>query len=244
MGAYAQTHPQLQEQLRHAGRSIDERLYLSRVHRLAVDLFTGQYRGSERPFTSHLVGTASVLLAHGASLTVVAAGLLHAAHERGDFGSRAQAPRVSNRDELSRCLGAEAAALVDAYASRPWNMASVAAALANVHQLDDRDFGVLSIRLANELDDHLDLGILYCADAPRRLERIARLGAPVVALARALGHAALADELDLAFGACRTADVPDCLRGPHGSSYVQLRRVAPKGRAARILAALANLAER
>jgi len=70
--------------------------------------------------------------------------------------------------------------------------------------LDSGDRDVVLMRLANELDDHLDLGILFYADAERRLQLLEPL-AVSVDLARDLGYRRLADALAEAFAACRAA---------------------------------------
>ena len=71
------------------------------------------------------------------------------------------------------------------------------------------------MRLANELDDHLDLGILYYTDAERRIELLERF-AVCVGLARDLGHDRLADPLAEAFAACRAAKIPAATSRPGG----------------------------
>ena len=97
---YAQTNLQLHAQLLDLGCSIEDREYLAAGYRLAADLFSGQYRGSGKPFVAHLVGTASILAATKASATVVAAGLLHAAYDQGDFGLGLLGRHPNKRREL------------------------------------------------------------------------------------------------------------------------------------------------
>ena len=71
MTAYAQTNIQLYNQLAELGYTAED---VRRVHRgygLAMQLFTGSYRGSGRPFLSHLVGTASVLASVRAPISTI-----------------------------------------------------------------------------------------------------------------------------------------------------------------------------
>lgn len=49
-------------------------------YQLAMRLFTVYFRGDGKTFIAHLVGTASILSFVGASVEVVAAGLLHASN--------------------------------------------------------------------------------------------------------------------------------------------------------------------
>jgi len=217
---YAQTIVQLQAQAQRCGLDASARGYIAGVHAMALELFSGRHRGSGRPFLSHLVATSSILLAHGQPLHVVAAGLVHATYEQGDFGHAASA---DDRRAIASIAGERAEAAAYAYAARGWTAAAATTASTAPISTDlERD--VLMMRLANELDDHLDAGILYCADAERRLARLARLEAPLLALARHLGVPELADELADAFAQCRSTMVPVALRGRTGSSYLQVPR--------------------
>src|SRR5215469_10044102 len=77
MTVYAQTNIQLYNQLAELGYTAEDARRVHRAYGLAMQLFTGSYRGSGRPFLSHLVGTASVLASVRAPIEVVTAGLLH-----------------------------------------------------------------------------------------------------------------------------------------------------------------------
>src|SRR5262249_60214679 len=83
MTAYAQTNIQLYNQLAELGYTADDVRRVHRAYGLAMQLFTGSYRGSGRPFLSHLVGTASVLASVPAPIEVVTAGPLSFADSSG-----------------------------------------------------------------------------------------------------------------------------------------------------------------
>lgn len=91
---YAQTNIQLFNQLRFAGYSDADISYMCDIYDFALEIFAGRFRGSGKPFISHLVGTAGILASLQASMNVVAAGLLHAAFIYGEYGTDQR--RVSN----------------------------------------------------------------------------------------------------------------------------------------------------
>ena len=75
----AQTNLALYQQLHDLGYTPEKLADIREAYELATALFAGRFRPCGRPFTAHLVGTASVLAKLGAPAAVVAAGLLHAA---------------------------------------------------------------------------------------------------------------------------------------------------------------------
>ena len=83
----AQTNLQLNNQLAAAGFKVHEIQAVDLAYGAAIRLFTGRYRANGKPFSAHLVGTASILARHGASMDVIVAGLFHAAYLQGEFGS-------------------------------------------------------------------------------------------------------------------------------------------------------------
>jgi hypothetical protein len=85
-----------------------------------------------------------------------------------------------------------------------WRSDALSELRKTLSDLGGTDREVVLMRLANELDDHLDLGILFYADAERRLQLLDPLSV-CVDLARDLGHHRLARALADAFAACRTA---------------------------------------
>jgi len=78
---------------------------------------------------------------------------------------------------------------------------------------------VLLIRLANELEDHLDLGILYSGDAPRRLRFMREDLLAAVEMARRLGHPGLAESLAAAFDQIEHAAISPALRRREVESF-------------------------
>jgi (p)ppGpp synthase/HD superfamily hydrolase len=200
--AYAQTNIALYEELRRAGRGGDL-APAAAAYVLAARLFAGRYRRSGKPFVCHLVGTASILAAHGAEGSVVCAGLLHSAYTHGDFGDGREPGEVvpPRRDVVRRALGEAGEELVHGYATTKDRAKTWIRAPEAVAGLSPRERALVTIRLANLLDDCLDCGAIYAGEHKHR-DVLRRLDAGVP-LAAGLGHARLAEELRRASSALR-----------------------------------------
>jgi hypothetical protein len=79
-GELAQSRFALREQAIARGYPEDEVRGLERACDLATLLFDGLYRPDGRPFLSHVIGTASVLVRYDIQTSVVQSGLMHAAY--------------------------------------------------------------------------------------------------------------------------------------------------------------------
>lgn len=235
VAVYAQTHPQLLNQLRDRGYGSSDLVTIDSAHTYARALFAGSYRASGKPFICHLVGTASVLASLHMPVTVVAAGLLHAAYTLGEFGAGWLGISDLKRAQVRQRMGSEIEDLVNRYTLHPWEVDTPAELEARLTKGDAIDREVVLIRLANEVDDHFDSGILYCRNAADRLVRVQHVRNPVVALARRLEQPALSHALETAFEQCLSARVTVQLPTPYDQSFVvptisrarwRLRRIA------------------
>ena len=188
---------------------------------LAVRLFSASFRGSGKPLLAHLVGTASILDRVAQSPAIVTAGLLHAAYALGDFGDGRFGITPVKRERVRAAVGPEIEHLVERYTNFDWNKNTIPAIRQRVDSLDQLARDVLVIRLANELEDHLDYGVLYCGNGEQRREYIRSPLNQSVDMARSLGLTTLAAELDRAFAATLAEEVPEGLRNPHDYTYVQ-----------------------
>jgi len=188
---------------------------------LALGLFTASFRGSGKPLLSHLVGTASILASIGQSPAIVTGGLLHAAYALGDFGDGRFGTTDAKRERVRAAVGREVEDLVARYTAFDWNRNTIPSIRQRVGQLTSVERDVLVIRLANELEDHLDYGVLYCGNGESRREYIRSPLNQSVDMARELGLATLAAALDKAFKETLTAEIPAALRNPHDYTYVQ-----------------------
>jgi (p)ppGpp synthase/HD superfamily hydrolase len=232
---YAQTHLQLLNQLRDHGFSSADLVTVDSAHTYARELFAGCYRASGKPFVCHLVGTASVLASLDVPVAVVTAGLLHAVYMRGDFGAGWLGRSDLKRAQVRQRIGTEIEDLIHRYTLHPWEIDTPAAIETRLAQGDQIDRAVVLIRLANEVDDHFDAGILYCRDATVRLERVRQVRHAVVDTARRLGQPKLSSALEIAFDRCLSIRVPAQIQTSHDLSFVvttlsrtqwHLRRIA------------------
>jgi len=240
MMVWAQTNIQLYRQLDEAGYAPGAVERVAAGYELALRLFTGAYRASGKPFLAHLVGTASALAAVRARPAAVAAGLLHAAYDEGEWGNGWSGIAAGRQRELAAAVGADAEDLVARYHLLPWTAASVAGLRARLDAMPDVERDVVLMRLANDLDDHVDLGVLYCNDAEARRRDMRARRAGCVEMAESLGGAVLRDELAAVYDAVDKGDVPAALRRRQGSSY----RVPPASHGLRPRIVLSHLLAR
>jgi len=154
-----------------------ERLWAT--HGLLAKLFSGQYRGSGRPFISHLAGTAGLALAHDGDHDEILASYAHAAYAQGDFGRLIQGASPANRRALRAVIGETAEDLVFKYDDFDW------VRLLKQHSRDEKlsvsDDGrkLMFVKVLNELDDSMDCGVYdtsWCEQCLHRLD----LGASLV----------------------------------------------------------------
>jgi hypothetical protein len=219
MITYGQTNLQLFNQLRVSGYSADETALVRDAYRLAMRLFTGCFRPSGKPFLVHAVGAASLLSALRAPASVVAAGLLHAAYTHGEFGTGWRGISMAKRRHVRRAVGFEVEDLAARYTALRWNKRTMPHILEELGGLSALEQHVVLIRLANELEDHLDLGVLYCADAEDRLSSIGSHLHLAIPMAERLGYPELASALDRAFKEVLASEVPVSLRSDAMASY-------------------------
>jgi uncharacterized protein DUF6817 len=182
----AQTNVALYRQMHRAGYERDALLLVRDAYELATELFTGRYRPSGKPFVCHLVGTASVLASLEATPEVAAAGMLHAAYDTNQHTGTVTA----NRQRVGDALGPVVEHQVHAYRELAWNVTSVRGILDAGLTPTHPDAPTLLMRLANEIDDHLDLSMAYCSSRRRQIDA----GFPCwIEMAERLDRPALAD---------------------------------------------------
>ena len=218
--SYAQTNLQLYAQLRVEGYDDVDQSTVVNAYSLAVRLFAGLHRASGKTFLAHVVGTASALVEAQSRIPVVAAGLLHAAYTHGEFGDGWRGMTADKRAQVAAVIGHECESLIARYTEFQWRTDALSKLRQTLPELGGTDRDVVLMRLANELDDHLDLGILFYADGERRLQLLEPLSV-CVDLARDLGHHRLGRALADAFAAYRAAPIPTGTnRGHWRGSYL------------------------
>jgi (p)ppGpp synthase/HD superfamily hydrolase len=214
--SYPQTNLQLFRAMLGSGYSAADVEKVALAYKLATYLFSGRYRPSGKPFINHLAGTAGILAAYRRSVDEVIAGLLHAAYLQGDFGQLS-----GFRSEILRqTVGQGAEALIEHYTAQPWTPGSIAGFLRDWSALRELDRSVIVLRLANELEDFLDLGMLYVGNDRPRLDLTS--GNEMIQLAVRAGLPPLASDLRRVFKETSETTVPQAIRSefPPCFSYV------------------------
>jgi (p)ppGpp synthase/HD superfamily hydrolase len=218
---YAQTNLQLYAQLRRAGATDSDLALVRKGYDFAMHLCPASFRGSGKPLLAHLVGTASILSAIGQPARVVTAGLLHAVYVFGDFGDARRGATPERRARVREAVGQEVEELISRYTHFDWNSKTIPVIRERVGSLSPSEREVLIIRLANELEDHLDCGVLYCGNGEQRRAYIRSPLNQSVTMAHALGQPELAEALENAFRETLQAELPATLRNPHDYTFVQ-----------------------
>ena len=191
---YAQTLVQLAARMRHHQYADGDVARVAAAHEFATGLFSGWYRPSGDPLLAHLVGVASVLVELRRPVDSVIGGLLHAAYPNGDFGGVPGGATERNRARVREVIGADAERYVHGFAAAGWNEKSVPRIHGTLPTLDAVDREVVTIRLANVLDDCLDRP--YVKGAAAQYDRALLSVWPlIVEMAETLGHGTLASEL-------------------------------------------------
>ena len=161
MNSYAQTNIQLYGQLLQRNWIDADLRQVQAAYALAMTVFAGHYRPNHKSFLAHLIGTASILAAHGADTTIVAAGLLHSAYSHGEFGDGSRGMTAAKRQTVRRASGDPCEALIARYTTMRWKLPETIALAAGAEQLSDLDRTVALMKLADVLEDHLERGMAY-----------------------------------------------------------------------------------
>ncbi len=227
---------QLCNQLEAAGYDERDIVLVNDAYELAVKLFCGQFRSSGKPFLAHLVGTASVLVAGNAPGKVVAAGLLHAAYASGEWGDGRGKALNQERRQVLRALDEEVEELVRHYSELRWDAASIPSLHERLHTLSDAERTVVLLRLANLMEDFLDLGMAYShkSSKDKQADSVLELTAQI---AERLDQAELAAELRRVFDENRAARIAPALVREERSSFT----IAPLSHQVRPSVALKQL---
>lgn len=214
---FAVTYPQLMNQAQGLGLTREDCAGLRQVCEVAEEMFSGWYRAQGDPFICHLVRSASISLAEQQPLVSARGMLVHAAYMMGVFsdgGSGCATPE--HRMDLRRRVGAETEESVFQYHTFPWgNAQEIASHLLKVPQYNSETKRIIAMRLANQLEDWLDLSLAYS----RKVHKERDYRVPVVQLALALGFNDLATELNAAHSMLMSANVPASLIRDRPSSY-------------------------
>ena len=219
MLAVAQTNLQLYRQLADQGAGPSDLAAVRSAYDVSASLFAGVYRASGKTFVAHVVGTASILGAQGVPVPLVAAGLLHAAYNRGEFGDGPPGRTQRRAARMARAVGAEVEGLVARYATFPWKAGDLSALRDLPASLGRLDRDVLVIRLANEAEEIVDGDILHHADAESRRQLDLEALPVWIAWANAVSVPDIALALQVSATRLAAGRPPDSLRTDRAQSY-------------------------
>jgi len=223
--AVAQTNLQLYNQLLRLNYSHGDLGDLRATYELARELFSGLFRPSGKTFIAHVIGTASILADCLVDIEVVKAGLMHAAYAGGDFGDGKKGVSDFKRNQLVNTIGKRAEEIIHAYSQYQWPPANVDdfRSLASTSTNDPVSRDTALVRLANELEEYIDLGLFYCNErARKRIVPDQALQNTLMDMARNFDHPVLVTALADAFQNASYAKVPDVARSqqPSGQSIL------------------------
>lgn len=220
MTVLAQTNLQLYRQMQDCSYSPHDLVLVDKAHRLAMQLFAGQYRPNNKPFVAHLVGTASILAATHQPAYVVAAGLLHSAYWLG-LGRKGERVKPRYRRELTTLLGAHAEQLVYEYSNRRWSVQDFSISPDDLLSLAAEEKLLYLIKLADIHEEFVDAGHHYQPhkkllwDEDRKMSYLQDVGR----LMEELGYEDWAVEFRRAVEAS-SPEVPPAIRGQLRSSRI------------------------
>jgi hypothetical protein len=217
---------QLYAQLRRAGWPAPEIETVGRGYRLGLELVSGQYRANGKPFIDHFVGAASIAAALGERPALVRAALVHNAYAHGLWRDGRPRATPQRRRELRAAIGPEAESLVLDYERFGWSESDIDDLRERAARLSDRERDLTVLRLANEVEDRMDLGLLLSRRHRRPLD-------PMIDLAGRLDRPALATWLAAIRDEEATAVVePGLHHDAHGVEVIPPRSHRRRPRAA------------
>ncbi len=204
------TNLQLANDLVGRGWRDSELARLDATYRLTARLTMRRMRASGEPLLAHVVRTAGLVAEVDSTPDVVLAALAHATYMLGDFGDDPVGVTDAKRAAVVGVTGAVAESIVHEYTVRRWQTPFVEDLLSRAPDVTATERAIALIRIANEVEDHLDLGMRYRGFTVDELAADERF-ALMADLARALGWPDLARALDDVVRAGMEHDPPAAL---------------------------------
>ena len=235
INSVAQTNIQLFNQLSRSGYSTSDLTLVYKAYYLATELFPGYLHGNGKVFIANLLGTASILGSVGAPAELIAAGLLHAVYPRGDFGDGTRGISDSKRKQIRESVGEKVEKYVARYTTFRWKIDTLADIKQNLNNFDSFNRNVVLLRLADDLEGHLDMGVLYRTERAERTTKSKYVNGNdklIIQIAVDLGYDSLANQLELAYQEETLANVyPELRSQSNGGKWLlpkSYQRLAPE----------------
>lgn len=194
---FAQSYPQLMNQALKLELTTSELTQLKQAFEFTQQMADGIYRAQGTPLLNHLIRTASIVLAQTTNINVVITALLHASYVIEKFDNSLRTQCITKRkQDITIAFGSEIAKLLFQYQSMHWyQQADIEHYITDINNLSESTRHLLLIRLANELEDHLDYAMLYTPN--ERINKRSNLyGESCVILAKLLGFKIIANPLE------------------------------------------------
>jgi len=233
----AQTNIQLYNQLRAAGRPLDELVSVHQAYEFLTTLYPGYFQADGKPFVAHSVGVASIVAWLDQPSDFVVVGLLHNVYGNADFGDGGE-PGVTPKRALlvKEAVGEDVAGLLERFRELRIRDDTLPEIQRSLSERTETDRNLILVELADQLEKYVDLGLLYYGNDDWVHGN--KIGPQLVTLANDLGKPQLAEMLSSAFAEVAAAHVPAELRTSDGRRYLKLvvprscrRRLAPRVRA-------------
>ena len=218
---FAQTYSQLMNQLLSKDYNESNLILVKLAFELALKFSDGMYRAQGVPLINHLVRTASILVEEEQPILVVITGLLHACCLLHQFDNSLRTQNLNERLQMiKQTFGSDIAQLVEQYPHLQWyNLKAVNNHLENIATMDDITRQLITVQLANELEDNLDYAICYSSEQRQKL-RLFRYYDESMVLAKTMGLDVIAYQLELNKRALdSSAYVPDYLQHLYHQGY-------------------------
>jgi len=115
-------------------------------------------------------------------------------------------------------LGEEVEQYVYGFANLEWNRKTRSVILERMNELDTIERNVMLLRIVNELDENLDLGILYSRNTEVHRKFIMQEGPLLIKMVKKLDYPSLVPVLEKTFEETLNAEIPPelCNRGDKG----------------------------
>jgi (p)ppGpp synthase/HD superfamily hydrolase len=220
MYQFAQNYPQLMNQAAASALSQADLLRLRQAFDFSQLVANGFYRAQGIPLLNHLVRTASIVLSQTSSIDAVITALLHASFVIDQFeGSTKSHNQEVKQKDIEKVFGSKASHLLLAYGKMGWYGKKEVRHYIDTHlTLTDEVRVLLLIRLANELEDHMDFAMAYTQPS-RIARRSLAYGTDCVDLARVLGFDSIANMLETILIEQKAIEVSAQLRSIYGQGY-------------------------
>jgi len=246
MFPYANTSIELFNQLsgeRYTGQ--DLRLIV-KTYELAKCLFAGRVLESGKEYISHVVRTASILGSLQAPSPVVAAGLIHNAYQKGDFGYGKRGISNAKRRMVRKTLGQEVEGYIAGFHFMKLNEKTFSL-IRDELELGDQVYRyAVLLHLADHLEHNLDYGVLYRDERVRNQWLLKKNVSIVIEMAEKLGYPTLAKDLNWVFRENARADIPmeACWQREQSGSFHMIPLSCRKRWSIVVYETLANLKKR